>query len=186
MTTNDNPVDNDNPSLLLVDDDELFSRVMSQALAKRGFSVTVAHDVDEAIDVSRVQPPEYATVDLSLPGRSGLELVKHLLELDRNTRIVVVTGYASIATAVEAVKLGAIHYLAKPVDADEVVAAFRREQGDAGVPVVDHPLSVNRLEWEHIQKVLAENDGNISATARALNMHRRTLQRKLQRRPVSR
>jgi two-component system response regulator RegA len=183
---NANPPDNDRPSLLLVDDDELFSRVMSEALGKRGFNVNIAYDVDEAIAISESQPPEYATIDLSLPGRSGLELVKHLLELDGNTRIVVVTGYASIATAVEAVKLGAIHYLAKPVDADDVVAAFQRVEGDAGVAVVGQPLSVGRLEWEHIQKVLAEHDGNISATARALNMHRRTLQRKLQRRPVSR
>jgi len=186
MTMNDILIDNDKPSLLLVDDDELFSRVMSQALGKRGFSVTVAHDVDEAIGLSQSQPPEFATVDLSLPGQSGLELVKHLLELDSNTRVVVVTGYASIATAVEAVKLGAIHYLAKPVDADDVVAAFKRDEGDATVAIAGQPLSVNRLEWEHIQKVLVEHDGNISATARALNMHRRTLQRKLQRRPMSR
>ena len=111
--------------------------------------------------------------------------MKYLIELDSNTRIVVVTGYASIATAVEAVKLGAVHYLAKPADADEVVAAFYKKEGDASVPVANQPLSVNRLEWEHIQKVLSENNGNISATARALGMHRRTLQRKLQRRPMA-
>ena len=99
-------------------------------------------------------------------------------------RIVVLTGYASVATAVEAIKLGATHYLAKPVDADEVVAAFGRTRGDAGTPVPSRPLSVDRLEWEHIQRVLAENGGNISATARSLGMHRRTLQRKLSKRPV--
>ena len=171
--------------MLLVDDDEVFSRVMRQALAKRGFAVRVAHDVDQAMTLCEEQAPEYAAVDLNMPGRSGLELVKYLIELDSNPRIVVVTGYASIATAVEAVKLGAIHYLAKPVDADEVVAAFSRQDGDTSVSVTYQPLSVNRLEWEHIQKVLKEHEGNISATARALGMHRRTLQRKLQRRPVS-
>ena len=175
----------DAPSLLLVDDDEVYSRVMGQALSKRGFAVRVAHDVDEAINLSHVNPPEFAAVDLNMPGKSGLELVKYLIELDSNTRIVVVTGYASIATAVEAVKLGAVHYLAKPADADEVVAAFYKKEGDASVPVANQPLSVNRLEWEHIQKVLSEINGNISATARALGMHRRTLQRKLQRRPMA-
>ncbi len=173
------------PSLLLVDDDEIFAHVMSKALAKRGFAVKVAHNVDEAIKLSRENPPEYATVDLNMPGKSGLELVKHLIGLDGNTRIVVLTGYASVTTAVEAVKLGATHYLAKPADADEVVAAFHKEEGDASVSVSNQPLSVNRLEWEHIQKVLAECDGNVSATARALGMHRRTLQRKLQRRPMA-
>lgn len=173
------------PSLLLVDDDEIFASVMCKALAKRGFAVKIAHNVDEAIALSRENPPEFATVDLNMPGRSGLELVKYLMELDSNTRIVVLTGYASITTAVEAVKLGATHYLAKPADADQVVAAFYKAEGDASVAVANQPLSVNRLEWEHIQKVLSEHDSNISATARALGMHRRTLQRKLQRRPMA-
>jgi len=185
MNGENDDINTDLPSLLLVDDDELFSRVMGQALAKRGFDVRIAHDVDEAIELSRDNSPEFATVDLNMPGKSGLELVKHLIALDSNTCIVVVTGYASIATAVEAVKLGATHYLAKPADADEVVAAFNKKEGDTSVAVSNQPLSVNRLEWEHIQKILAKNDGNISATARALGMHRRTLQRKLQRRPVS-
>jgi len=185
MSIDNNDTTVDLPSLLLVDDDELFSRVMGQALAKRGFEVQIAHDVDQALELSKTNPPEFATVDLNMPGKSGLELVKHLIELDSNTRIVVVTGYASITTAVEAVKLGAMHYLAKPTDADEVVAAFYKEEGDASVAVSNQPLSVNRLEWEHIQKVLGEHEGNISATARALGMHRRTLQRKLQRRPMA-
>lgn len=175
----------DLPSLLLTDDDELFARILSQALSKRGFTVSVAHNVDQAIALSDDGSPEFAVVDLNMPGRSGLELVKHLMDLDNNTRIVVLTGYASITTAVEAMKLGATHYLAKPADADEVVAAFYRNEGDASVEVSKQPLSVDRVEWEHIQRVLGENDGNISATARALNMHRRTLQRKLQRRPVA-
>jgi two-component system response regulator RegA len=172
------------PSLLLVDDDETFAQVLSLALTKRGFAVRVAHDVPQAIALAQADPPEYAVVDLRMPGPSGLELVKQLNALDPNTRIVVLTGYASIATAVEAIKLGATHYLAKPANADEIVAAFDRAQGDSATPVAGKPLTVARLEWEHIQKVLTECDGNVSETARRLNMHRRTLQRKLAKRPV--
>ncbi len=174
----------DLPSLLLAEDDETFSRVMARALAKRGFSVKTAANVEEGITLSEASPPEFAVVDLNMPGQSGLVLVKHLMALDSHTRVVVLTGYASIATAVEAIKLGAIHYLAKPADADEVVAAFHKEEGDASITIANRPLSVNRIEWEHIQKVLADHNGNISATARALGMHRRTLQRKLQKRPT--
>lgn len=174
----------DNPTLLLVDDDETFSRVLARALGKRGYAVTQAHDVNFALGLAEANPPEYAVVDLKMPGTSGLVLVKRLKELDAETRIVMLTGFASIATAVEAIKLGATHYLAKPADADEIVAALHREAGDVETPVTLQPLSVDRLEWEHIQKVLAESDGNISATARALKMHRRTLQRKLSKHPV--
>jgi two-component system response regulator RegA len=156
---------------------------MGQALAKRGFNIQTAHNVDEAIKLSEKHAPEYAVVDLNMPGPSGLVLVKHLIAIDPHTRIVMLTGFSSIATAVEAIKLGATHYLSKPADADEVIAAFDREGGNSDVKVTSQPLSVNRLEWEHIQKVLNDHDGNISATARALNMHRRTLQRKLQKRP---
>jgi two-component system response regulator RegA len=186
MAMTDNDSSSDLPSLLLADDDELFSRILSQALTRRGFSVKIAHTVDEALALTVNDAPEYAVVDLNMPGKSGLELIRHLITLDYNTRIVVLTGYASISTAVEAMKLGATHYLAKPADADEVVAAFYKSEGDAHVAIASQPLSVSRIEWEHIQKILAEHNGNISATARALNMHRRTLQRKLQRRPLAR
>ena len=119
-----------------------------------------------------------------MPGDSGLVLIEKLIELDPNTRIVMLTGYASIATAIEAIKLGAIHYLAKPCDADDVVAALNKSiEGDSSLLVSESPLTVNRLEWEHIQRVLAEHQGNISSTARALKMHRRTLQRKLSKHP---
>lgn len=174
----------DLPSLLLVDDDEIFSEVLARALTKRGYAVSVAHDVDEGLRLARENPPEYAVVDLKMPGPSGLTLVKTLKELDEETRIVMLTGYASIATAIEAIKLGATHYLSKPADADDIVAALHREGGDADMPISPQPLTVDRLEWEHIQKVLAENQGNISATARALKMHRRTLQRKLGKKPA--
>ena len=177
-------VSGERPDLLLVDDDETFCQVMSQALEKRGFEVRVAHNVADAGALAELSPPEYAVVDLKMPGPSGLELVQRLKALDVHTRILVLTGYASLATAIEAIKLGAVHYLTKPADADEVVAAFQRQVGDVATPVEARPLSVARLEWEHIQKVLMECQGNISETARRLGMHRRTLQRKLSKRPV--
>lgn len=172
------------PSLLLVDDDKTFCRVMARALVKRGFRVVQARDVDSAMMLAEADPPDYAVVDLKLPVHSGLELIKHLKELGGNTRIVMLTGFASIATAVGAIRLGATHYLAKPADADEIVAALHREAGDADVPPLSLPISVDRLKWEHIQTVLADNGNNISAAARSLNMHRRTLQRKLSKHPV--
>lgn len=170
-------------SLLLVDDDLIFCKVLSAALEKRGFAVTVAHSVEESIPLAKCNPPEYAVVDLKMGGAPGLALVKLLHELDQNTRIVVLTGYASITTAVEAIKLGATQYLAKPANTDEIVAAFSHLP-DGNAPLRTQPAQIERLEWEHIQRVLGEHDGNISATARALNMHRRTLQRKLAKPPL--
>ena len=169
-------------SLLLVDDDITFCSVLSAALEKRGFSVCVAHSVEQAIPLAEANPPEFAVVDLKMGDTPGLVLVKILHELDPNTRIVMLTGYASIATAVEAIKLGATQYLAKPANADEIVAAFGRAAGCEG-PVKVQTVQLGNLEWEHIQRVLHENDDNISATARALNIHRRTLQRKLAKPP---
>jgi two-component system response regulator RegA len=170
-------------NLLLVDDNADFCAVLSMALRRRGFEVTVAHSVEDATPLAESNPPDYAVVDLKMEGASGLVLVRHLHELNPDARIVVLTGYASIATAVEAVKLGATQYLSKPANADEIVAAFGHVATE-DAPLNAKPQSVERLEWEHIQRVLAENQGNISATARALNMHRRTLQRKLGRFPV--
>lgn len=176
--------EDDRSTLLLVDDDDTFRTVLARALERRGYAVTCAANVDSALTKALAQPPEYAVVDLKMPGESGLVLIEKLIELDPNTRIVMLTGYASIATAIEAIKLGAIHYLAKPCDADEVVVALNKSiEGDSSLPVSESPLTVNRLEWEHIQRVLAEHQGNISSTARALKMHRRTLQRKLGKHP---
>jgi len=146
--------------------------------------VSVAHDLESGIALADEVEPEYAVIDLRIGYESGLSMVKRLVELDDNTRIVMLTGFASIATAVEAIKLGATHYLTKPADADEIVAALHKDEGDASVEIKDKPLSVKRLEWEHLQKILIEHDGNISAAARALGMHRRTMQRKLEKRPV--
>lgn len=174
----------DKPHLLLVDDDETFCSVLKPALEKRNFQVSVAYDVKTAIDIAEQVEPEYAVIDLRIGFDSGLEMVKKLISLDDNTQIVMLTGFASIATAVEAIKLGATHYLTKPANADEIVNALHKNEGDTRVAISDNPLSVKRLEWEHLQKVLMQHDGNISAAARALNMHRRTLQRKLEKRPV--
>jgi two-component system response regulator RegA len=170
------------PTLLLVDDDVTFCNVLKHALEKRGLYVSVAHSVEEAIPMAESNPPEFAVVDLKMGGAPGLVLVKVLHELDPNTRIVVLTGYASIATAVEAIKLGATQYLAKPANADEIVAAFDHA-ADMNAPIKAQTTPLEDLEWEHIQRVLHEHEDNVSATARALNMHRRTLQRKLAKPP---
>lgn len=174
----------DGASLLLVDDDHTLCEVLARAFEARGFAVTVAHAVERAQQAIEHDPPEYAVVDLKLPDQSGLKLVSRLKDTDPHTRIVVLTGHGSIQTAIEAIKLGATYYLVKPTDADTIVAAFYRETGDDSAPVEDKPMSIERLEWEHIQRVLHDHDGNISATARALSMHRRTLQRKLAKRPA--
>ncbi|MBM3202606.1 response regulator transcription factor [Candidatus Woesearchaeota archaeon] len=172
------------PSLLLVDDDPTFCEVLKGALSKRGFEVFVASGVTSGMEIAGRVEPEYAIIDLRIGIESGLSLLRYLNELDANTRIVMLTGYASIATAVEAIKLGAVHYLTKPADADEILAALHKDEGDITVEIKEKPLSVRRLEWEHLQKVLVEHGGNISAAARALGMHRRSLQRKLEKRPV--
>jgi two-component system, response regulator RegA len=172
-------------TLLLVDDDQDFLNALEPAMRKRGFLVRIANSAESAFELAKNDPPEFAVVDLKMSGNSGLVLVRQLASLNAGTRIVVLTGFASVTTAVEAIKLGATHYLAKPVDADEIVAAFEKQTGNDEVALASNPLSIERLEWEHIQRVLAEQDGNISATARSLNMHRRTLQRKLNKHPNS-
>lgn len=172
------------PSLLVVDDDAIFCGVLIRALNRRGYAAEFALDGESALAAARTTAYDYAVVDLKLPDASGLNLVKAFKALRPRIRILVLTGFASIATAVEAIKLGATYYLAKPADADAIVAAFQRENGDAEAALAARPLSVSRLGWEHLQRVLAENGNNVSATARALGMHRRTLQRKLAKKPV--
>jgi len=176
---------NDLPTLLLVDDDDTFRSVLKRALEKRGYTVTAADSVESALPLAEANPPEYAVIDLKMQGASGLTLVQRLHELDPNTRIVMLTGYASIATAVEAIKLGATQYLSKPANADEIVAAFGH-QASPDTLFDAQPATIERLEWEHINRVLQEQNGNITATARLLNMHRRTLQRKLNKKPAKR
>lgn len=169
--------------LLLVDDDEVFRSVLARALERRGYEVIPAQDAQSALQAAETTVFDCAVVDLKLPTDSGLSLVPKLKALNAEMRILILTGYASIATAVEAIKLGADHYLAKPADADQILTVLCQTDPDSGMAVSETPLSVNRLEWEHIQRVLKEHDGNISAAARALRMHRRTLQRKLAKKP---
>lgn len=173
------------PRILIIDDDPVFTQVLARAFEKRGFPVCEAHDAEQALQAMKDFKPQWVTQDLKMTDTSGLQLIPQLVALDPELEVVVLTGYSSIATAVQAIKLGARNYLCKPVNADEILAAFE-QTAEAEMEIAEEPISVNRLEWEHIQKVLAENEGNISATARALGMHRRTLQRKLQKRPVRR
>jgi len=171
--------------LLLVDDDAVFAAVLARALAARGFTVTNASDGAGALAIAREQAPPYAVLDLKLGAENGLALIPELLAARPGLRILLLTGYASIATAVEAIKRGAHDYLAKPVDADQVVQALLGDGNrEAGQAPPEHAPPLKRLEWEHIQRVMAESDGNVSEAARRLGLHRRTLQRKLSKRPV--
>ena len=174
--------------LLLVDDDATFVHVLARALGSRGFHVLTAHTLTEALALARQNNPRYCVLDLKLGDENGLRLIPELNSLIPDIHILLLTGYASIATAVEAIKRGAHDYLAKPVDADAVVRALldgdADDDSDDLVEAPEQPLALRRLEWEHIQRVLTECDGNISETARRLGMHRRTLQRKLNKHPV--
>ncbi len=174
-----------NNRLLIIDDDLVFTEVLARAMSKRDLEVKLAHNSKQALELIRDFSPDRVTLDLKMINESGLQLLPSLVELQPTAKIVVLTGYSSIATAVQAMKLGAFNYLCKPANADEILAALDPNALD-DTELEENPVSVNRLEWEHIQRVLEENEGNISATARALGMHRRTLQRKLQKRPVHR
>jgi two-component system response regulator RegA len=175
------------PSLLIVEDDAVLRVRLARAFRERGYEVREAPDGDAAIELAQADPPEHAVVDLRMPGRSGLEVVQALKEADPSTVIVVLTGYGSIATALEAVRLGATHYLTKPANADEIIAAFARGRS-LPVPATDEasPPSLARVEWEHINRVLADCGGNVSQAARLLGIHRRSLQRKLSKYPLAR
>ena len=177
----------DRPSILVVDDDQVFRDRLARALAERGYESRTAKDYDEAMASAVADSPELAVIDLRMPGRSGLELVQDLRQLDPSTRILLLTGYASIATAVEAMRLGAVHYLAKPADVDEILAGFARAEAPVRErpPVDFEPATLARAEWEHIHRVLADCGGNISEAARLLGIHRRSLQRKLKKHPPS-
>ncbi len=171
-------------SILIVDDDEVFRTQLGRAFERRGYDVRLAADADEAIAHANEESPELAVLDLRMPGRSGLELLPILLDIDSTTRVVVLTGWGSIATAVEATRLGAVNYLPKPANADDILAAFQRAEAPPGsvTPTFEAP-SLARAEWEHIQRVLADCAGNVSEAARRLGVHRRSLQRKLQKYP---
>ena len=172
--------DDDKPSLFIVEDDAAFARTLRRSFERRGYTVQHASSHEEVKALLASSNPEFAVVDLKLNGEaSGLACVQTLHAHSADMLIVVLTGFASIATAVEAVKLGACHYLAKPSNTDDIEAAFTRATGNAEVELTNRPTSIKTLEWEHIHETLAETGFNISETARRLGMHRRTLARKL-------
>ncbi len=171
----------DDTTLMVCDDDEAFARRLARAMEKRGFSPEIALSVAEGKGIVKSRPPAYAVVDLRLEDGNGLDVVEDLREARPNARIVVLTGYGAIATAVAAVKIGATDYLSKPADADDVEAALLLRTADKPKPP-ENPMSADRVRWEHIQRVFELCDRNVSETARRLNMHRRTLQRILAKR----
>jgi two-component system response regulator RegA len=170
-------------SVLIVDDDEPFRRRLGRALRDRGYDVREAADADQALESAQHDSPEMAVVDLRMPGRSGMTVLQELRALDPATRVLMVTGYGSIANTVEAMRLGAVGYISKPVDADEILAAFARAAGEPSKTSDAEPVapSLARAEWEHINRILADCEGNLSEAARRLGLHRRSLQRKLAR-----
>lgn len=168
-------------SILLVDDDHAFTGALGGALRRRGFRVVASHDFDDAVIQAARTQFDLAVVDLRMPGRGGLELVAELHRIQPAANIIVLTGYGSIATAVEAIKLGAMQYLTKPAGADEILAAFARRTPSTDVNPPASPRPLEEVQWEHLQKVLTDCQGNISEAARRLGMHRRSLQRKLAR-----
>lgn len=181
---NPGPV-SDAPSILIVDDDDTLRERLATALRARGLDARTASNYDEASAMARHDPPELAVVDLRMPGRSGLELIRELKSIDAETKIVVLTAYGSIATTIDAMKLGAVYYLQKPADADDILAAFQRGEDS---PATQQPLtfsapSLERVRWEHINLILGDCEGNVSEAARRLKLHRRTLQRILQKYP---
>src|SRR3984885_14777151 len=165
--------------LVIVEDDASFARALGRSFERRGYQVRLCQRVDGIENLLETFSPQYAVIDLKLVSGSGLSCVQKLHAHDPNMKIVVVTGFASIATAVEAIKLGACHYLAKPSNTDDIEAAFQRAEGDASVALTGKSKSIKNIEWEHIHDVLAATDFNISEAARRLGMHRRTLARKL-------
>lgn len=180
-------------TVLVVDDDEVFRERLVRAFARRGLIATGVADGAAALAHARAESPEMVVVDLRMPNDHGLDIAKELLRIDPTTRVVILTGYGSIATAIEAIRLGAIHYLQKPADAAEILRALRGElspDADRGAPrdpiSPDAVPSLARVEWEHIERVMHDCDNNISKAARLLGLHRRSLQRKLAKMPTLR
>ncbi|WP_347302032.1 response regulator transcription factor [Croceibacterium sp. TMG7-5b_MA50] len=172
------------PLLLIVEDDAAFARTLRRSFERRGYHVVATDSHAGMVDLLASHRPDYAVIDLKLGGASGLACVQTLHARLPDARIVVLTGFASIATAVEAIKLGASHYLAKPANTDDIERAFGLADGNPDAPVDGRQSSIKTLEWEHIHQTLVEVDFNISEAARRLGMHRRTLARKLEKRPV--
>ena len=172
-------------TLVIIEDDVSFAKALRRSFERRGYEVAVCTRAEELATLLEQGVPRFAVVDLKLNGPSGLQCVDMLHRCDPEIRIVVLTGFASIATAVEAIKLGACHYLAKPSNADDIEAAFGKAIGNSAVPLTERPTSIKSLEWERIHETLVETEFNVSETARRLGMHRRTLARKLNKRPLN-
>jgi len=174
----------DHKAILIVEDDEVLANSLGRSFERRDYEVKIAGNVKEAIASLKTFHPRYAVVDLKMPGESGLECIKHLHQFDKMIKIVMLTGYASITTTIEAIKSGACYYLAKPANADMIITAFNDKiSSEKSLP--DKKTSIKNIEWEHIHRVLIESDFNISKAARALGMHRRTLARKLEKKRIS-
>lgn len=173
------------PSILIVDDDEIFRERLGRAFERRGYEVRLAANFEDAVASAQEESPEMAVIDLRMEGPTGLEVLERLLEIDPATRAVILTGYGSIATAVDAVRIGAVNYVPKPADVDDILAAFERGEKPPlhGTDISFDAPTLARAEWEHINRVLADAGGNISEAARRLGIHRRTLQRKLEKHP---
>ncbi|ATC32196.1 DNA-binding response regulator [Caulobacter vibrioides] len=171
--------------LMLIEDDDKFAATLKRSFERRDYAVAHVRGLEEALAALETFAPRYAVVDLKLAGESGLACVRALAAHDPSMLIVVLTGFASIATAVEAIKLGACHYLAKPSNTDDIEAAFQKREGDAGATIDGRATSIKNLEWERIHQTLVETDFNISEAARRLGMHRRTLARKLEKRRIA-
>jgi two-component system response regulator RegA len=175
--------DNDPKAVLIVDDDEIFRRTLSRAFASRGWETHAAEGLESGVALAREHAPELAVVDLRLGGSNGLDVVKALRDLDSTMRIIILTGYGSIATALESVRCGADHYLSKPVDVDQILAAYEAICNEASIAPSPSVPSLARVEWEHIQRVMTDCGGNVSQAAKLLGLHRRSLQRKLTKYP---
>jgi two-component system response regulator RegA len=173
------------PRLLIIEDDAVFARTLARSFERRGYRVEMLDGPERLDEVADALQPDHAVVDLRLAGASGLVCVERLHQRNPATRIVVLTGFASIATAVEAIKLGATNYLTKPANTDDIEAAFARTEGDAQADLSTRPTSIKTLEWEHIHQTLADTGFNVSEAARRLGLHRRTLARKLDKRHMT-
>lgn len=176
---------NDYPKVLIVDDDKVLAETLGRSFARRFYDFRIAHSTQEALLTVVNFKPDFAVVDLRMPGASGLECVKGLHSFNSETKIVVLTGYASLTTAIEAVKLGACYYLAKPANVEDIIKGFAKSEGTTDVVIGHKKSSLKTIEWERINEVLVETNYNISHTAKRLGMHRRTLARKLSKKPVT-
>lgn len=181
MTIEETPIPGTDRSLLIVDDDRAFLQRLARAMEARGFEVETADTIAGAVQSVRNSPPAFAVVDMRLGDGNGLDVIEAIRSRREDTKAIILTGYGNIATAVTAVKLGAVDYLSKPADADEIFAALTRQSGEKA-PLPENPMSADRVRWEHIQRVYESCNRNVSETARRLSMHRRTLQRILAKR----